>query len=230
MTTELGPAYIEPGGAQLKGVWHGYPFALGDQVERYITSQFGAWEPFRQARGWGSHQGIDLHAAPGTPIHALAPGVVEQAGRNGFYPVAGIYVQIQHEGGIDSQYLHLSGVSVAVGEHVERGQLIGVSGATSSPTYEPGMAPHLHLNVKRDGVSIDPAGVIVRELAVPTAPLMLDRDTLLEYAVSEFWLSGASHGGTMSRGAPEFAGYEEDDKTERWTIRLQRPVAERPAS
>lgn len=220
MSVELGPAWITPGGRYGKGVWHGYPFAEDDTVERYITSEFGAWEDFRRERGWGPHQGVDMHAAIGTPIHALADGTVEVAGRSGFYPVAGVFVQLQHAANVESAYLHLSEVKVKVGDQVTRGQLIGLSGATSSVAT----APHLHLSVRENRVYIDPARLLARQIGGP----QLDRETAQEWFVSQFFLKGMSHGGTRSMSPPEFLGFGDDGKTEQWAIELLRPAAERP--
>ena len=169
----LGPASATSTGGRFdKGVWTGLPFAPDDTVERYVTSEFGAFEDFRRKLGWSPHHGIDLHAATGTPIHALGPGEVEIAGKSGFFPVAGTYVQIYHGNGLRTFYLHLSKALVSVGERVERGQLIGKSGATSSVS----IAPHLHLGVNIDNVGdpmtgarvwVDPALIVSAEIDDP---------------------------------------------------------------
>ena len=95
-----------------------------------------------------THEGTDFAAPPGTPIYAVNRGVVKMAQALTAY---GNTVVVDHGLGVQSLYLHLSSVSVAPGQTVARGQLIGLSGETG---YSEG--PHLHLSIKIGGVSIDP--------------------------------------------------------------------------
>jgi murein DD-endopeptidase MepM/ murein hydrolase activator NlpD len=97
------------------------------------------------------HAGVDLSARPGTPVKATAPGMVRVAGNAAGY---GTMVAIDHGHGIESRYGHLQSVSVAKGQQVERGQLVGLSGNTGRST-----APHLHYEVLVDGRAIDPRRV-----------------------------------------------------------------------
>ena len=95
------------------------------------------------------HNGIDVSLPQGTPVVALAPGVVRRVTPLSD-PVNGGSVRIRHEGGYQTAYVHLSGVFVAEGQQVAGGQPIGLSGG------EPGLpgsgrstGPHLHLIVYR---------------------------------------------------------------------------------
>jgi murein DD-endopeptidase MepM/ murein hydrolase activator NlpD len=97
------------------------------------------------------HAGVDLAASPGTPVKATAPGTVRVAGSAAGY---GTMVVVEHGHGIESRYGHLQSVSVAKGQQVERGQLLGLSGNTGRST-----APHLHYEVLVDGRPIDPRTV-----------------------------------------------------------------------
>lgn len=160
---ELGPAHWTPEDGIGKGVWHGLPFAENDTVSRYVTSEFGAWEKFRRDLGWGPHTGIDIHAAIGTPLHALGPGLVMMARESGIFPVAGKYVQIDHGEGVQSFYLHMDTIAVEIGDTVERGQYIGTSGNSSSLP----IAAHLHLGIKIDWKNVDPVRNVVKEITVP---------------------------------------------------------------
>jgi murein DD-endopeptidase MepM/ murein hydrolase activator NlpD len=95
------------------------------------------------------HSGIDLAATFGTPVRATAPGmaqVVESA--HGY----GLHVIVDHGGGLTSLYGHLQAVTVAGGEAVAAGQLIGEVGSTGNST-----GPHLHFEIRRDGTAEDPA-------------------------------------------------------------------------
>jgi murein DD-endopeptidase MepM/ murein hydrolase activator NlpD len=94
------------------------------------------------------HAGVDLAAAPGTPVAAAAPGTVRFAGSAAGY---GTSVVLDHGRGIESRYGHLQRASVTRGQRVERGQTIGLSGNTGRST-----APHLHYEVLVDGRAVDP--------------------------------------------------------------------------
>ena len=94
------------------------------------------------------HAGVELAAAPGTPVVATAAGIVRAAGPAAGY---GNSVLLDHGHGIESRYGHLQSVGVARGQRVERGQPIGLTGDTGRST-----APHLHYEVLVDGHPVDP--------------------------------------------------------------------------
>jgi len=118
-----------------------------------LTSEFG----YR----WGAlHSGIDIANAIGTPIYAVADGVVIAAG-----PVAGfgIWVKLRHPDGTVTLYGHLNSTTVSVGERVMAGDQIATMGNTGNST-----GPHLHLEVHANGTDrVDPA----RWLALRGVPL-----------------------------------------------------------
>jgi murein DD-endopeptidase MepM/ murein hydrolase activator NlpD len=94
------------------------------------------------------HEGVDFSAAPGTPVYAINGGEVEIAEA---FVAYGNTVVVDHGLGVQSFYMHLSSMTVAPGEMVERGELVGYAGETG---YSEGA--HLHLSIKIGGVSIDP--------------------------------------------------------------------------
>lgn len=94
------------------------------------------------------HSGIDLALPEGTAVHASAPGRVVTAGWEGGY---GLLVVVSHGEGYTTYYAHLSRVLVSVGQFVEIGQPVGLSGNTGLST-----GPHLHFEIRRDGVAVDP--------------------------------------------------------------------------
>ena len=94
------------------------------------------------------HLGVDLAAAYGTPVRAAADGSITWAGERGGY---GNLVEVSHPNGYATRYGHLSAVSVANGQVVRQGDVIGYVGATGLAT-----APHLHYEVRRKGVPVDP--------------------------------------------------------------------------
>ena len=97
------------------------------------------------------HTGTDFAAAWGTPVHAMADGRVARAGWSGGY---GQMVVLTHPGDLGSGYAHLSQLAVSPGDRVSRGQVIGYVGSTGLST-----GPHLHFEVYRNGVAVDPQGV-----------------------------------------------------------------------
>jgi murein DD-endopeptidase MepM/ murein hydrolase activator NlpD len=94
------------------------------------------------------HEGIDIWAGEGTPIHAAGAGTVTWAGpRNGY----GNAVFIDHGHGVVTIYAHQSQVAVAVGQRVSAGAVIGFVGHTGLAA-----GPHLHFEVRINGTAYDP--------------------------------------------------------------------------
>ena len=97
------------------------------------------------------HEGLDLIVARGTPVLAAADGTVTSAvvSRKG----SGRTVRIAHAGGYETVYAHLESINVYVGQPVRAGDKIGTVGMTGQA-----FAPHLHYEVRRDGIAKDPVG------------------------------------------------------------------------
>jgi len=112
-----------------------------------ISSPFG-WRTHPISGQRHMHLGIDIAIPEGTPVHASAPGQVTTAGWSGAY---GILVVLEHEHGYSTYYAHLSRTEIYVGQYVERGQVIGLSGNTGMST-----GPHLHFEIRQHDVPIDP--------------------------------------------------------------------------
>jgi len=96
------------------------------------------------------HLAIDIAAPAGTQIHAPASGTVSLAGPD-FYLEGGLTI-IDHGGGVSTCYLHQSKQLVAVGDKVERGQVIGLVGMTGRAT-----GPHLHWGLNWFQLALDPS-------------------------------------------------------------------------
>jgi murein DD-endopeptidase MepM/ murein hydrolase activator NlpD len=96
------------------------------------------------------HEGVDLVAPTGTPVHAAADGVVIGAAPNGRY---GNWIRIDHAGKLTTVYGHLSAFApgIAPGARVSRGEVIGFVGSTGRST-----APHLHFELLADGKPVNP--------------------------------------------------------------------------
>ncbi len=99
------------------------------------------------------HDGIDIAAPYGTAIVAADGGVVVDEQRLGWG--LGYYITIDHGNGYATTYAHLSTFAVGPGERVSQGDLIGRIGMTGLTT-----GPHNHFVVKRNGVPVNPLGVL----------------------------------------------------------------------
>ncbi|MEX0891853.1 MAG: M23 family metallopeptidase [Gemmatimonadota bacterium] len=94
------------------------------------------------------HPGLDIAVPRNTHVRAAGPGVVQVAGEDSVY---GLHVTINHGRGLETIYGHASRLFVSVGDTVRRGRLIAFSGSTGRST-----APHLHFEVRLDGMAVDP--------------------------------------------------------------------------
>ena len=121
-----------------------------------ITTQFAEPDP------WGiPHRGTDFAAPGGTPIYAVADGVVSAARTMNSY---GNCVQVSHgtaDDGhrYDSLYAHMSSITVAEGTAVQKGDLLGYVGNTGN-VYGAGGGYHLHLELRVDGARVNPLGYV----------------------------------------------------------------------
>jgi len=112
-----------------------------------FTSDFGM-RTHPVLGGYRMHKGIDLSSPTGTPVFATADGVV---GRADWFSSYGLYVQLEHGGALQTRYGHLSRLNVAAGQMVHKGDLIGFVGTTGRST-----GPHLHYEVRVEGVAVNP--------------------------------------------------------------------------
>jgi murein DD-endopeptidase MepM/ murein hydrolase activator NlpD len=115
-----------------------------------ITSYFG-YRVHPILRFSRFHAGLDFGASWGSPIAAAADGQVVAAGWSGGY---GRQVRISHGGGLTTTYSHMSGIAASPGEFVRAGQLIGYVGSSGLST-----GPHLHYEVRQNGVAVNPLSV-----------------------------------------------------------------------
>jgi murein DD-endopeptidase MepM/ murein hydrolase activator NlpD len=108
-----------------------------------ITQQFGRTSDSGRLYASGTHDGVDFGVPTGTPVKAALSGTVlatnEGAVQNCQY---GKWVVVQHANGLSTLYAHLSQISVAKGQSVSTGQVLGYSGMTGYAT-----GPHLHFTV-----------------------------------------------------------------------------------
>ncbi|MDQ3076236.1 MAG: peptidoglycan DD-metalloendopeptidase family protein [bacterium] len=117
----------------------------------YVTQLFGKTQDSKRLYASGSHSGVDFRASVGTPVKAMADGVVKGIGdTDTTCPGAsfGKWVFIQYNNGLSSTFGHLSLTKAYDGQKVERGQIVGSSGATGHVT-----GPHLHVTVYASGAA-----------------------------------------------------------------------------
>jgi murein DD-endopeptidase MepM/ murein hydrolase activator NlpD len=98
------------------------------------------------------HSGIDIAMPEGTPVPSAAPGRVVFSGFSSGY---GNCVIIEHENGLTSLYAHNSLNLVKTGDVVDKNRVLALSGSSGRST-----GPHLHFEVRKDGVPVDPTGMI----------------------------------------------------------------------
>lgn len=99
-----------------------------------------------------AHPGLDIAVPVGSLVRAAGGGTVRQLGED---PEYGLFVLLDHTDGYETMYGHLSRILVHAGGGVVSGEVIGLSGNTGRST-----APHLHFEVRRDGLSLDPLGQV----------------------------------------------------------------------
>lgn len=117
-------------------------------VDGRLMSPFGKREDPLSGEEGAMHKGVDLSAPMATPVHATADGLVIFAQPQSTY---GKLIVIDHGGGIETYYAHLSKFYVNPGREVRRGDIIGLVGNTGRVT-----APHLHYEVHINGAPVNP--------------------------------------------------------------------------
>ena len=134
-------------------------------MDRYSLSAVGVTETVTPALGWISsefgwrehpvdgeekfHNGVDLAVNEGTDVLAFAAGTVDYIGDS---PVYGLYLQLDHGGGVKTFYAHCEQLCVQQGQTVSAGEVVARSGSTGNAT-----GPHLHFEIKLNGVRLNPA-------------------------------------------------------------------------
>ncbi len=131
------PAYYTPDGKSMKKAFLHSPLKFA----AVITSHFSEHRFHPILKEYRPHLGIDYAAPTGTPVQTIGDGRVIFAGRKGG---AGNLIEIQHNNGYTTYYMHLSRVLVHSGERVEQGQRIGLVGMTGLAT-----GPHLDFRIQR---------------------------------------------------------------------------------
>jgi murein DD-endopeptidase MepM/ murein hydrolase activator NlpD len=138
------PGYYDEKGVSMKRFFLASPL----KFQPVVTSGFSASRFHPVLREYRAHLGVDYRAPAGSPVVAVADGVVVSAGMAGG---SGRMVHLRHANAFETEYLHLSTIAVHAGERVHQGDLIGRVGATGLAT-----GPHLDYRLKRNGVFVNP--------------------------------------------------------------------------
>lgn len=134
------PGRLDPSGWRAPLAWPG---------QGRVSGLFGAQRVYQGVPG-SYHSGIDLALPTGTPVRAPADGVVTLAADRAF-TLEGRLLLVDHGGGLESAFLHLSRIDVTGGQRVRRGQVLGLVGATGRAT-----GPHLHWGLRWKSARLDP--------------------------------------------------------------------------
>ena len=120
------------------------PFSKGELVKNETT---GSWQ---------THNGTDIACEEGSQVYAVSAGEVKSVEND---PIWGITVVIDHHNGFVSRYCNLaSDLSVQKGDNLVSGDVIGKTGNTAD--IESSLAPHLHIEILRNGTYLDPISCI----------------------------------------------------------------------
>lgn len=138
------PAYYDERGRSLKRFFLKSPL----KFEPRVTSRFSTSRQHPILGYARAHNGVDYHADTGAPVVSVAPGVVTLAGWTGG---GGRTVRVRHPNGYETEYLHLSAISVRQGARIGQGELVGRVGKTGLAT-----GPHLHYGLKKNGRYVNP--------------------------------------------------------------------------
>ena len=115
--------------------------------EGFISSYFGERaDPFTGFSA--NHKGVDFAAPEGTHVISVAAGLVTYAGERAGY---GLMVEVNHGNGMTTRYCHNEKLLVGQGEMIRKGQEVALIGSTGHST-----GPHLHFEVLKNGVQVDP--------------------------------------------------------------------------
>lgn len=141
------PGYYDEQGRSLKRFFLASPLKFAAPV----TSKFSRNRFHPILRIFRPHLGVDYGAPMGSPVVAVANGVVVSAGFSG---EGGRVVHLRHASGYETYYMHLSTITVRVGAHVSQWQLIGKVGMSGLAT-----GPHLDYRIRIGGSPINPLTV-----------------------------------------------------------------------
>jgi murein DD-endopeptidase MepM/ murein hydrolase activator NlpD len=173
------PGYYDADGRSLRKFFIKSPLKFAPRVSSGFSR--GRFHPI--LRIVRPHLGVDYMAYMGAPVQAVATGVVVSAGWNGD---GGRTVHLRHVNGYETLYMHLSSITVAAGQRVAQGDMIGRVGSSGLST-----GPHLDYRIRRNGVYVNP---VLEHKRMPPgepipaalmAPFIAERDRALARLVPQ---------------------------------------------
>ncbi|WP_434984662.1 peptidoglycan DD-metalloendopeptidase family protein [Vreelandella zhaodongensis] len=186
--------FYTPEGSSLDPAFARYPF----EGNYRLSSGFNPRRKHPVTGRISPHNGTDFAMPVGTPIIAPANGRVERVGN---HHAAGRYIEVRHDNGYRTRYLHLSRPLVSQGERVEMGERIALSGNTGRST-----GPHLHYEVI---VNNTPVNAMTVDLPENTS---LSGDTLIAFQRhAEPMLAALNSGET---GTVNVASYQQQESSD----------------
>lgn len=130
-----------------------------------VTQDFAGHVLRAKLNGWTNYNGgIDWGIPTGTPVKAAQAGKVAMV-RNDASGY-GTHIRIEHDEGYLTIYGHLQNFAVKTGDRVSAGQVIGRSDNTGFST-----GPHLHFELRKNNVAVDPAPLLVEQLEPAPDPI-----------------------------------------------------------
>ena len=123
---------------------------IDSHVRTMISSRYGEVSNIRSS----AHKGLDIACKTGTDIKAIADGTVVYSAYDGSY---GNVIRIEHGNGVQTTYAHCSKLYAKVGQKVTAGEVIAAVGSTGNST-----GPHLHLEIRVNGVPMNPQKYIYK--------------------------------------------------------------------
>ena len=135
-----------------------YPIKTADRTLTIRKDDFGSGDYGTRRSGNRFHDGIDIVAPIGTPVHAAKSGIAFCLNVPTGY---GKYVMLYHPDGMQSLYAHLSDYNVISTAKVRQGDVIGFAGKTGNAGADQ-MHAHLHFEIRKNAVCIDPKPLMKR--------------------------------------------------------------------
>lgn len=126
-----------------------YNMPLSGELQRDYSGEELAWDETMQ--DWRNHRGVDISSNAGDEVDTAAPGVVVESKKDEMY---GYMVVVDHGDGVTTVYKNLESTVVETGDTLDEGQMIGKVGNSSA--FEMAQKPHLHFEVMKDDVYVNP--------------------------------------------------------------------------
>lgn len=130
-----------------------YTMPMEGIVQRTFALDELVWDETME--DWRTHTAVDIASDEGDEVHTAGKGIVTIAKNDGMY---GNMVQVEHGDGVVTVYKNLGKIVVEEGDVLDEGQMVGTVGKDAA--FENAQKPHLHFEVIKDGIYVDPMDFI----------------------------------------------------------------------